>query len=268
MINDTILLILAFTALPALCITLERMWPQVKGYRLFRKGFGSDVIWYLVQTTTSHIVAPWIVFAVVLPVLIFNDIAINDYWNGYGVLGDIYFPLQVFIVFVLADFLSYWQHRLFHTRRAWAIHAVHHSSEDMDWLGATRFHPLNEIGAQLIYMAPLIAIGFSPLAFVVLAPFTAAYAVVLHANVNWDFGKLKYLFASPTFHRWHHTSEKEGIDKNFAGFLPVWDVIFGTFYYPEDRVATKFGIHDHMPSGFVKQLFYPFRKERSVSSGD
>lgn len=259
MISDSVLLALAFTALPAFCILLEKLWPQVKGYKTMRPGIRSDVVWYVVQSFVSHVAAPWIIFIVLLPILLLSGVAIDQYYYGHGLIGELYFPVQVGVVFVMADFLSYWQHRLFHTRFAWPIHAVHHSSENMDWLGATRFHPLNEIGAQLIYMAPLIAIGFSPLAFAVLAPFTAAYAVILHANVNWNFGPFRYFFASPTFHRWHHTSVEEGLDKNFAGFLPVWDVIFGTFYHPKDKVATQFGIHEEMPSGFINQLMYPFR---------
>ena len=263
MTDETLALIFAFAGLPALCIALEKAWPQLKHYRLFRPAFRSDVIWYVVQTMVSHVAAPWIVFFAVLPVFLINNLPLDNYWSGFGPLSELPFAVQVISVFVIADFLSYWQHRLFHTRAAWPIHAVHHSSENLDWLASTRFHPLNEIGAQLIYVTPLIAAGFSPMAFVVLAPFTASYAVVLHANVNWSFGPLRYLFASPTFHRWHHASEKEAQDKNFAGFLPIWDVIFGTFYHPTDRVAQVFGIKEHMPEGFWRQLFYPLRGQQT-----
>jgi sterol desaturase/sphingolipid hydroxylase (fatty acid hydroxylase superfamily) len=33
-------------------------------------------------------------------------------------------------------------------------------------------------------------------------------------------------------HRWHHTGEAEARDKNFAGQLPLWDILFGTYYMP------------------------------------
>jgi sterol desaturase/sphingolipid hydroxylase (fatty acid hydroxylase superfamily) len=39
------------------------------------------------------------------------------------------------------------------------------------------------------------------------------------------------VIASPR-HRWHHTGEAEARDKNFAGLLPLWDILFGTYYMP------------------------------------
>lgn len=252
-------LVFGFVILPLACIGLERLYPQIKGMRALRPGFASDAGWYFMQTLVSRIVAPWIVFFTVLPVFLIWKLPLGNYWNGFGPLGQLPFYVQVIIVFVAGDFLSYWQHRLFHTRAAWPIHAVHHSSGHLDWLSSTRFHPLNEIGAQLIYVTPLIALGLAPMAFVVLVPFTATYAVLLHANLNWSFGPLRYLVASPVYHRWHHTQAAEAQNKNFAGFLPVWDVIFGTFYHPQDRQPASFGVSEAVPEGFWAQLAYPFR---------
>ena len=260
-------LLFGFLILPAVCIAMERLWPQVKGARTFRAGFGADVVWYLVQSFVSRLLAPWVVFFFVLPVFVLGDLPLEDYWVGFGPAAQLPFAVQVACVFVAGDFLSYWQHRLFHTQAAWPIHAVHHSSEQLDWLSTTRFHPLNEIGAQLIYVAPLIALGFSPLAFVVLAPFTATYAVLLHANINLTFGPFRYVFASPTFHRWHHTKTAEAQNKNFAGFLPVWDVLFGTFYHPAGKTPQQFGIDEAIPEGFWAQLFSPFRAQPTRLDG-
>jgi sterol desaturase/sphingolipid hydroxylase (fatty acid hydroxylase superfamily) len=78
--------------------------------------------------------------------------------------------------------------------------------------------------------------------------------------VSWTYGPLRYVFASPAFHRWHHTSEEEGLDKNFAGLFPFIDVIFGTFYMPVERQPQRFGIlHNDVPEGLLGQLVYPFR---------
>jgi sterol desaturase/sphingolipid hydroxylase (fatty acid hydroxylase superfamily) len=69
------------------------------------------------------------------------------------------------------------------------------------------------------------------------------------------------VIASPVFHRWHHTSEEEGLDKNFAGLFPFIDLAFGTFYMPEGRQPERFGIvRDDVPDGLVAQLAYPFRR--------
>lgn len=266
MSTEVFALVFGFVLLPAFCVGLERLWPQLKDYRTIRSGLVSDVVWYFFQTFVSRFVAPWIVFFAVWPVFLIWKLPLGNYWAGFGPLSQFPFLAQVVLVFVVGDFLSYWQHRLFHMKFGWPIHAVHHSSENLDWLSSTRFHPLNEIGAQLIYVTPLIAVGLSPMAFVVLAPFTATYAVLLHANVNWQFGPLRHVIASPTFHRWHHTQSGEAQNKNFAGFLPIWDLLFGTFYHPCDKVPEVFGVKEAVPAGFWGQLLYPLRRDQAAGN--
>ena len=39
--------------------------------------------------------------------------------------------------------MLYWLHRLFHGGGFWKYHAIHHSSEELDWISAARFHPVN-----------------------------------------------------------------------------------------------------------------------------
>ena len=259
--NDQIVgAIFGFVLLPLACVGLERLFPSIRGKRVLRGGFGADVVWYFAQTFVSRAVAPWFVYLAALPALIAAGVTAESYWQGFGPASRLPMAAQVAIVFVAADFFSYWQHRFFHLRLGWPVHAVHHSSREVDWLSATRFHPLNEIGAQVVYAAPLIACGLSPLAFVWLAPFTATYAVLLHANLRWSYGPLTYLIASPIYHRWHHTSAAEGQNRNFAGFLPVWDLLFGTFYLPPGRAPEHFGTDDPVPDGFLRQLAHPFTR--------
>jgi sterol desaturase/sphingolipid hydroxylase (fatty acid hydroxylase superfamily) len=74
------------------------------------------------------------------------------------------------------------------------------------------------------------------------------------------------LIASPRFHRWHHTDESEARDKNFAGLLPAWDILFGTYYMPADRRPTSFGTVTPVPDGLLGQLTFPFRSRRPVAA--
>ena len=83
---------------------------------------------------------------------------------------------------------------------------------------------------------------------------------MLHTNVSWSFGPLRSVIASPAFHRWHHSAEAEALDKNFAGLLPVYDWLFGTLYFPKDKLASNFGVNgEPVPAGFLGQMLYPFR---------
>jgi sterol desaturase/sphingolipid hydroxylase (fatty acid hydroxylase superfamily) len=108
--------------------------------------------------------------------------------------------------------------------------------------------------------------GFSPAAVIALSPFNLVYSAMVHANLNWTFGPLRHVFASPVFHRWHHTTAPEARDKNFAATFPVLDVIFGTFYMPARRRPEKFGIGESdFPEGFWGQMLFPFDDTRNPS---
>ncbi|HEX5369098.1 MAG TPA: hypothetical protein VFY10_06750 [Dehalococcoidia bacterium] len=62
------------------------------------------------------------------------------------------------------------------------------------------------------------------------------------------------------YHRWHHSAEREAINKNFSGLFPFVDGLFGTLYFPKGRQPTTFGVADQpVPAGFLPQLVYPFR---------
>ena len=99
------------------------------------------------------------------------------------------------------------------------------------------------------------------------AAVTTLYAIALHANLKWTYGPLRYVVASPAFHRWHHTCAEEGRDKNFAGFLPVWDLLFGTFFMPKGRQPAMFGVAEPVPGGLLGQLVYPFRRRARRAAG-
>jgi sterol desaturase/sphingolipid hydroxylase (fatty acid hydroxylase superfamily) len=169
--------------------------------------------------------------------------------------------VQVPLVLLLADLLAYWTHRLFHFRWLWRFHAVHHSSRTVDWLSSVRLHPVNDAVARVAQALPLYWLGFNGAVLAAFVPFLTFYALLLHANVRWNYGPLRYVLASPTFHRWHHTSEAEGLDTNFAGLFPFIDLAFGTFYMPRGREPQHFGLADvdDVPSGLLGQLAYPFR---------
>jgi WD40 repeat protein/sterol desaturase/sphingolipid hydroxylase (fatty acid hydroxylase superfamily) len=168
--------------------------------------------------------------------------------------------LQCVLILLVQDPLLYWGHRAFHTRWAWPFHAVHHSPQVLDWMSTQRFHPLNNLLTFGLADVVVLLLGFSPVALAVLAPFNMIYSAMVHANLNWTFGPLRHLFASPVFHRWHHTSQAEGLDKNFAPTFPFLDVLFGTFYMPPGRLPEQFGTGEpDFPRGFWGQFLHPFR---------
>ncbi len=183
--------------------------------------------------------------------------------HGYGPLSELPIWGQAAIIFILSDVLLYWGHRLFHRRKLWRFHAIHHSSEHLDWLSAYRFHPVNTVLTFALVDAMMVLMGFSIVAVSLFAGFNTIYSAMVHANLNWTFGPLRYVFASPVFHRWHHTSQQEGMDKNFAPTFPLLDVIFGTFYMPENRLPQAYGVPgSDIPKDFIGQMIWPLRRDR------
>ena len=84
----------------------------------------------------------------------------------------------------------------------------------------------------------------------------------IHANVRWEFRPLRRLIATPAFHHWHHSADREAVDRNFAVHTPIWDILFGTYYLP-DRWPTAYGLSGRrdVPTRWVTQLLYPLRKQ-------
>jgi sterol desaturase/sphingolipid hydroxylase (fatty acid hydroxylase superfamily) len=83
----------------------------------------------------------------------------------------------------------------------------------------------------------------------------------VHANLDWDYGPLRYLLASPVFHRWHHTHADQGGNANFAPTFPLLDLLFGTYYEPRGVRPTVFGTpRDRISdANILAQVAYPFR---------
>lgn len=188
------------------------------------------------------------------------DGVIAFYEDGHGPLSQLPLWVQSIAFLIGSDFMMYWFHRGFHRPTMWHYHAVHHSSEHLDWISAARFHPVNLLLGSVLADVVLLVAGISPKVLVVLGPLMIAYSAFVHANLNWTFGPFKYVLASPVFHRWHHTTADQGGDKNFASTFPILDLMFGTFYMPKDRIPDAYGVADPIPQGFGEQMLYPFRR--------
>ena len=190
-----------------------------------------------------------------------TDGLIAFYEDGHGPLADLPLWLQAAIFLIGADVIMYWSHRIFHGPTMWKYHAVHHSSTDLDWISAARFHPVNIALGSVAADVILLLAGVSPNALVILGPFTIAHSAFVHANLNWTLGPLRYVIAGPVFHRWHHTSADQGGEKNFAPTFPVLDLIFGTFYLPNETLPASYGVDDRaFPSDFGAQMIHPFKQ--------
>ena len=261
-----LVLLAAFAFLSALFGLIESRWPSVRGQRRLRRGFLTDLIYFGFSPTAGKAFTAVFVFLVLLPPAALFQLPmpvgeLRDMGGRESAVTGLPLPLQLLAFLLLADFIGYWTHRTFHTgRRLWRVHAVHHSSAELDWLSAVRVHPLNDAISTALVATPLLLLGFDRLTIAAYLPFVTLYAIGLHANVTWDFGPLRYVVASPRFHRWHHSAAPQARDKNFAGLFAFWDILFGTFYLPAGRQAEDFGVSgEAVPESFWGQMLFPFR---------
>jgi sterol desaturase/sphingolipid hydroxylase (fatty acid hydroxylase superfamily) len=244
---------------------IERLAPAIRGQRRSPRDTRLDVAYWFftpLVTRAATRVALGVAFAMIALTqgVSFDELraaaARRQTWAS-----SLPLLVQVPLMLLLADLLAYGTHRLFHRRHLWRFHAIHHSSTTVDWLSSVRLHPVNDAVARVAQVLPLYWMGFNGAALAAFVPLLTFYALLLHANVGWSYGPLRYVVASPVFHRWHHTTEDEGLDKNFAGLFPFIDLAFGTFYMPPGRTPARFGVlHDQVPGGLVGQLLYPFKR--------
>jgi lathosterol oxidase len=132
----------------------------------------------------------------------------------------------------------------------------------MDWLAGSRLHLVDIVVTRGLTFVPLYVAGFAQGAVFAYVLFVSFQAVLIHANVSWRFGPVRWLLATPQYHHWHHAVEP--VDVNFAVHLPVIDAVFGTLYLPDDRWPAAYGLAGPpVPDGYWVQMVFPFRRVRS-----
>jgi sterol desaturase/sphingolipid hydroxylase (fatty acid hydroxylase superfamily) len=165
--------------------------------------------------------------------------------------------LTAVTVVFLGDFISYFRHRLEHTRLLWPSHAIHHSDAEMTWLTLSRFHPINRLTTMIVDTAFLAVLGFPEWALLTNVLVRHYYGEFIHADLPWMYGPLGRVFVSPVMHRWHHARDVTGAGSNFATVFSVFDQAFGTHYVP-GLCNVPLGVNDEMGKGTIGQLVYPF----------
>jgi sterol desaturase/sphingolipid hydroxylase (fatty acid hydroxylase superfamily) len=250
--------ILAAAAL--IFIPLERLLPLHRGQRALRMGLGTDVLHLFVS---GLLIRGGFIGAALLLSLAAASLVPEEL---QALVRTQPLWLQFAELLVLSDFGFYLAHRTVHSVPwLWRFHAVHHSSEELDWLATYRVHPVDQIFNSAVIALPGIVIGFSPEALLVYAFVYRWHAMLLHSNLGIGLGFLERVVASPRFHHWHHADEPEAYDRNFGGQLVIWDQLFGTAYHKQ-RLPSRYGVGSTLRLDYVEHLVEPFRRERSPES--
>jgi len=147
------------------------------------------------------------------------------------------------LLFVGQEFLYYWYHRAAHrVRWFWATHAVHHSPNELTLAAALRLGWTGKLSGSAIFFAPLVWLGFPPVAVLATLGANLLYQFWLHAPWMPRLGPLEWVLNTPTHHKVHHASNPEYLDCNYGGVLIVFDRLFGTFIDLRDDVLPRYGL--------------------------
>ncbi len=123
----------------------------------------------------------------------------------------------------------YWWHRLSHeVNLLWAVHVVHHQSEDYNLAVALRQAILSPVTVLPFYL-PLAVLGVPVVHFAVVEALVTLYQFWIHTELVDRIGPLEAVLNTPSHHRVHHAVNPQYLDKNYAGTFIVWDRLFGSF---------------------------------------
>ncbi len=239
---------------------VERINPIVPGQKFYRKEYFADLL-YAVSNggfvmPVLQLLCSLFFFEVVGKIVPFQFFARD--------IEALPLIVQVFLALLLIDFITYWRHRFAHIH-AWPFHAVHHSAEEIDWLTKFRGHPGDVFLSTFFFAGGAHVLGFGGLGFLIAMIIYYAYDLAIHCNLKFGFkGWLRYVIATPQFHRWHHAVEPQAINKNYCVIFAFYDWIFGSFYCPSGVFPSGYGLspqaQKNYPTDFLAQQAYPFRK--------
>lgn len=159
-------------------------------------------------------------------------------------------------LFVVSDFTRYWTHRFLHTIPfLWEFHKIHHSAKVLTPITFYRVHPIENLlfglryslsiglvtGVFIYFFGAMIDIYAILGVNVFVFAFSLIGSNLRHSHVAFSYSKfLERFFISPKQHQIHHS--KKHFDKNYGGYLAVWDWAFGTLRFSKDVKVLKFGL--------------------------
>lgn len=232
-------------ALPLLMI-LERCFP-IRPAPLLGRGWLSDVFYYL---------DPWFRPAIFGWVIIRANawLGPEGLLTGFKTLPG---PLQFLLLLLVTELVFYVMHRLMHQLPwLWEFHRVHHSSTQYYALMTKRLHLFDELLFGIPTLSTVLAFRPDPDIVFALVFFRRFMDLYGHSNINGP-KMTGYFLVTPHFHAWHHSAEPEAFNKNFSRDTVLFDYLFGTAFYPKDRVASVFGepLYTH---NYLRQQIQPF----------
>jgi sterol desaturase/sphingolipid hydroxylase (fatty acid hydroxylase superfamily) len=206
---------------------------------------------------------------------------LTDFFGYTKIQGFSYAEVMVMFtvaLFVVSDFSRYWVHRFLHTIPfLWEFHKVHHSAKVLTPATFYRVHPIENflfgfryafsigiVSGVFIYLfGAMIGIYEILGTNILLYIFSMLGSNLRHSHIKVSYPKIvENIFVSPFQHQLHHSTKYH--NKNFGGYLSIWDTIFGTLQQSKNVLQSKekirFGVEIKDFQTLSNLLFVPFKK--------
>jgi len=259
--KETGIFTLQLIVIGAIFFFIEKIRPAEKNTHFIKSDFKQELGLAVLNTSVFYPIINAIFAIAILKALI--DFLPYQIFNEQ--LSTLPLLLQVLAACFIMDFATYWRHRTTHrVKWLWPFHSIHHAAKNVNWLTSARLHPVDVLVATIFDVVILHIFGFEATGIAIAVLVIGLYNFFTHANIDLKFQKpIRYIFASPNFHRWHHATEKSAYDKNFCAMFSLLDVMFGTYYHPED-LPEGYGLEPQEQELYPKSMWgwltYPFQK--------
>jgi sterol desaturase/sphingolipid hydroxylase (fatty acid hydroxylase superfamily) len=189
--NKLLAYIAMIAAFPAILV-LERLWPAAESQSRFSGGLLVDFVWFCF--------APVFLVALIIPL----EDALRWFYGGFlglgklNLIGSLPLAVQIVIVVMLSDFMSYLAHVIRHKSGFWEFHAIHHAQEELNYFSTGRIHPIDATTTMVVRFLPfaMLDANVAVPAFAITQSCIRVYEMYTHSNIRTNMGPLKYIFVT------------------------------------------------------------------------
>lgn len=199
-----------------------------------------------------------------------------DYFENTYFSYEAVIVMYTVALFTVSDFTRYWLHRFLHTIPfLWEFHKIHHSAKVLTPITFYRVHPVENLlfgfryslsiglvtGVFIYFFGAMIDVyailGVNIFIFI----FSLFGSNLRHSHVPFSYPAFfEKFFISPKQHQIHHSVRH--FDKNYGGYLAIWDNLFGSLKLSKDVKVLKFGLRKSQMNQYtsiLKLLIAPFK---------
>lgn len=222
---------------------------------MLRYAIKSQISWNLLGDTVANFVTLGTFILIVSVVALAYTTVFFVVYDNFKIVELPITGWTIIACLLLADLAYYWEHRFLHVNGfGWASHTVHHSSPHFNISVAYRHGPMDWFFPMFFHL-PLAILGFHPFVIFCCEIIVQVCQTLLHTESVRKLPRpLEAIFNTPSHHRVHHATNRQYLDKNYAGILIIWDRMFGTF--AEEKDAVRYGVFPRINSVNPLKVFF------------